>query len=58
MERATQLDNDWQVIGAEGRKGVPLRIQGYKVGGGTIGNAVRKIEVKEKEVRVCEEFCN
>ena len=33
LERATQLDNDWKVVGAEGRKGASLRIQGY-VGGG------------------------
>ena len=33
LERASQLDNDWKVVGAEGRKGEPLRIQGY-VGGG------------------------
>ena len=33
LERASQLDNDWKVVGAEGRTGAPLRIQSY-VGGG------------------------
>ena len=33
MERASQLDNDWKVVGTEGHEGSPLRIQGY-VGSG------------------------
>ena len=33
MERVSQIDNDWKMVGAEGRMGAPLLIQGY-VGGG------------------------
>ena len=29
LERTSQLDNDWNVVRAEGREGAPLRIQGY-----------------------------
>ena len=29
LEKASQLDNDWKVAGAEGRKGTSLRIQAY-----------------------------
>ena len=29
LERASQLNNDWKVVGAEGRKGALLRIHGY-----------------------------
>ena len=67
MERASQLDNDWKVVGTEGRKGLPLRIQGYvgsgyyDVGSGgvpTRGDAGKKLHVKENEVGVCEGFCS
>ena len=33
LERANQLVNDWKVVGAGGRQGAPLRIQGYVKGG-------------------------
>ena len=33
LERASQLDNDWKMVGLEGCKGALLRIQRY-VGGG------------------------
>ena len=65
MERASQLDDDWKVVGAEGRKGAPLRIQGY-VGGGycdvgfgwvpTRGDAGRRMDVKENVVGFCGEL--
>ena len=55
LERAYQLESDCKVVGAEGRKGALLRIQGC-VGGGycdvewggvlTRGNAGKKIEIK------------
>ena len=65
LERTSQLDNDWKVVGVEDREGVSLRIQGY-VGGSycedgrggvsAIGDACERIEVEEKEV--CEGFCD
>ena len=67
MERTSQLDNDWKMVGAEGREGAPLLIQSY-VGGGFCevgrdgvpvrGKAGRRIEAGGKEVLVCERFCD
>ena len=63
MERASQLDNDWKVVGTDGLKGSPLRIQGYLESGycdvGRGGVPSRRdtggrLHVEENEVGVCD----
>ena len=67
LERASQLDNDWNVVGNEGREGAPLRIHNYvggcycEVGRGGVpekGDAGRRMEVDEKVVGIYEGFCD
>ena len=67
MERTSQLYNNWKVVGAEGHEGAPISIQSYveggycEVGRGEVparGDAGRRIEDVEKEVGVCEGFCD
>ena len=68
MERASQLDNDWKVVRAEGRR-VPYSkskamweeaiVMSVEVGFPLEGTPPgRKIEIKEKEVGVSEGFCD